>query len=677
MATTLQGAEASKKEKRVKKEKKEEKRTKLAKKEKKDKQKKEKEKKVKTRKRQRTEEEASGGAAKKARGSPSSESTDVSIDVGDNGIAVDPNSIDRFRLSDSVKGLLRGKGIESLFAIQAQTLDFLLDGSDVVGRARTGSGKTLAFVLPIVEKLMAEGGGAAGRQRRAPAAIVLAPTRELAKQVAAEFDYIGKAGSLRSFCIYGGTPYRPQEEALRRGVDVLVGTPGRVKDHLQRGTLDLSKLKFQILDECDEMLNMGFVDDVELILNGVGDRSGVQTLLFSATLPTWVKTVTTRFLKKDHKVVDLVGTQKLKASSTVKHLALYCHWSQKVGVVSDLVKCYGSGGRSIVFTETKSECDELAGELSKSVGARAIHGDIAQQQREFTLAGFRNGKFGVLVATDVAARGLDIDKVELVIQATLPKDPESYIHRSGRTGRAGRTGISISLVDRKREGLVGLIESKAGVKFERIGAPQAQDMAKMSGDKLVAKMTGIDAKSVEMFKSAAEAATKVFDSPIHALAAALACMAGHSSEFQGRSLLTAHKDLSTLMLTHTGEIRSPGFIFSVLHRIVQNEEAVNAIQGMTLTADGHSAVFDVQRKDLDLFKKAMARELANNGGRGGMALTVPTSLPELKVKDCPPPPTSRWGNGGGGRRFGSGSFPKGSLGGGRGNFAGRGGSRKW
>ena len=294
----------------------------------------------------------------------------------------DASSLDNFpQLADSIKSLLRSRGIETLFPIQSACLDHALQGFDVVGRARTGCGKTLAFVLPIVQALLsaAAAGGAAKRAfGRKPLVVVLAPTRELAKQVHADFEYVGKGANLTTLCLYGGTQYGPQESMLRRGVDVVVGTPGRVKDHLERGTLDLTKLRFRVLDECDEMLNMGFVDDVEKILNagrpagagdgadGAGAEGGappLQTLLFSATMPSWVKDITRRFLRKGHKLVDLVGDSKIKAATTVRHLMLPAHWTQRAALVTDLVKCWGCGGRSIVFTETKNDANELAGAL--------------------------------------------------------------------------------------------------------------------------------------------------------------------------------------------------------------------------------------------------------------------------------------------------------------------------
>ncbi|WIA11486.1 hypothetical protein OEZ85_011599 [Tetradesmus obliquus] len=601
-----------------------------------------------------------------------------------------PNALENFALSENIKSLLRSKGIEALFAIQAACFDVVLDGKDVVGRARTGCGKTLAFVLPIVQVLSESAAGNSGGRRpfgRAPAVIVLAPTRELAKQVHADFEYVGQASGLNTVCLYGGTPYAPQEGILKRGVDVVVGTPGRVKDHIERGTLKLHQLRFRVLDECDEMLNMGFVDDVEKILNagmadakdGSGAQPGLnasggklQTLLFSATMPSWVKDITRRFLSAGHKLVDLVGDDKLKAASTVRHLMLPAHWTQRVSLVTDLVACYGLGGRSIVFTETKSDANDLAGSLSEVVGARALHGDIAQGQREATLAGFRGGKFSVLVATDVAARGLDISGVELVIQVEPPKDPETYIHRSGRTGRAGHTGVCITLVGRKHEERIPYIEKKAGFKFERVGAPQPAEMAGIAAERALEMLRDVDKATVPWFKATAEAWLAEVGDPTEALALALAKITGNTG-MKARSLLTAHDDVTTLHFKAEWEVQKPGYVFSFLRRRLP-EPLVEEVRRMTLTKDGMGAVFDVPSQHVSEFIKKCAGKGEDDGedegrpaGQNPPTLTVPTSLPELKDRE-------QFGTQGG---FGGGygGYGGGGYGGGGGGFGGRGGNR--
>lgn len=594
-----------------------------------------------------------------------------------------PMDLDNFKLAPGIKSLLRAKGIETLFPIQAQCLGPVVDGKDLVGRARTGCGKTLAFVLPIVEILAREsssssssGASLSNQQQkygRAPKVVVLAPTRELAKQVGADFEYFAKAANLTSVCLYGGTPYGPQEGLLRRGVDIVIGTPGRVKDHLERGTLKLNQLLFRVLDECDEMLNMGFVEDVEKILTAGVDADKVQTLLFSATLPKWVKDITRRFLKSNHLTVDLVGTEKMKASTSVQHLMLPCHWSQRAALVTELVKCYGVCGRTIVFTETKNDANELSGALAEIVGARPLHGDIAQGQREATLAGFRNGKFSVLVATDVAARGLDIKEVELVIQTEPPKDPETYIHRSGRTGRAGSTGISITLVDRKKESLIPYIQSKAGVVFERVGAPQPADVAKVAAQRAIEAVQGVDTSAIELFRDAAKGLLANLENENRlntaedVVAAALARITGHT-ELKPRSLLTAQEDFVTLQLVSPSEVTKPGFVYGFLRRHIQDEATVEEVKRMTLTADGKGAVFDVPLRLKDTFLN-----FCRQSGESQPTLLMPTSLPALKER---PPLTGGtgnqgWNQGSDGRR----GFGGGGGGGGYGYGGARGGAR--
>jgi ATP-dependent RNA helicase DDX21 len=624
-------------------------------------------------------------------------------------------------LADPIKRTLEEKGIKTLFAIQAEAFAPVVGGSDMVGRARTGCGKTLAFVLPIVQGLINDEAAAAaaqgascssykphhGQYGRGPRVIVLAPTRELAKQVAADFDHVGKAARLTTLCVYGGAPYGPQEGALRRGVDVVVGTPGRVKDHLERGTLKLQRLRFRVLDECDEMLNMGFVDDVEKILNGGGgngtgggDKEGasaggddknrplLQTLLFSATMPSWVREITRRFLRPGFKTVDLVAGAKLQAATTVRHLILPCHWTQRAALVTDLVKAYGLGGRSIVFTETKNDANELAGALSETSGARALHGDIAQAQREATLDGFRSGKFSVLVATDVAARGLDVTGIELVVQVEPPKEPETYVHRSGRTGRAGRSGVCVTLVGRKHEDRAANIERRAGVRFERIGAPQPAETAKIAAERaldMLRDVDGGDGEGAEGCTAPSDLFGSVADSWLsecggdarRALSAALAKITGHTAT-RARSLLTAHEGYTTLQLAAPWTVDKPGYVYAFLKRRVAEEKAEEA-RRMTLTKDGKGAIFDVPSALAAEILKACKKAAAGVGGgavveedeeddgsrdEGRIRVFAPTALPELVAPA---------GGMGGGGMNGGGGFGGGGFGGRGGGYGGRGG----
>uniref|UniRef100_A0A3Q7FDI9 RNA helicase n=2 Tax=Solanum lycopersicum TaxID=4081 RepID=A0A3Q7FDI9_SOLLC len=572
----------------------------------------------------------------------------------------DPNALSNFRISVPLKEVLNAKGINALFPIQAMTFDTILDGSDLVGRARTGQGKTLAFVLPILESLI-NGPTKVSRKTgygRAPSVLVLLPTRELALQVFADFEVYGGAVGLTSCCLYGNSPMGQQQVQLKRGVDIVVGTPGRIKDHIERGNIDFRSLKFRVLDEVDEMLKIGFVDDVEFILGKVEDASQVQTLLFSATLPSWVKHISSKFLKPDKKTADLVGDEKMKASKNVRHIIIPCSSSARSQLIPDIIRCYSSGGRTIIFTETRGYASELAGILP---GARALHGDIQQSQREITLSGFRSGKFLTLVATNVAARGLDIDNVQLIIQCEPPRDVEAYIHRSGRTGRAGNTGIAVMLYDPKKSN-ISKIERESGVKFEHLSAPQPADVAKAAGKEAAEAIAEISDSVIPAFKAAAEELLHTSElSPAELLAKALAKAAGYS-EIKSRSLLSSMENCVTLLLECGRPIFSPSFAYNVLRGFL-TEDKVESIKGLTLTADGKGAVFDVSADDLDTF-------LAGKNAQG-VSLEVVTELPRLQEKD-----QQRGGRFGGGRgdRRNGGRFSGGRGGGGRGygNFG-----RRW
>ncbi|XP_038876470.1 DEAD-box ATP-dependent RNA helicase 7 [Benincasa hispida] len=575
----------------------------------------------------------------------------------------DPNAVTRFRISEPLRARLKEKGISSLFPIQAMTFDTVYDGSDLVGRARTGQGKTLAFVLPILESLI-NGPSKSSRLTgygRSPSVIVLLPTRELADQVYEDFKFYGHALGLESCCLCGGLQYGPQELKLKRGVDIVVGTPGRVKDHINRNNIDLRSLKFRVLDEADEMLRMGFVDDVEFILGKVADVNKVQTLLFSATLPDWVKDIASRFLKANKKTADLVGNEKMKASKDVRHIVIPCSDSERSRLIPDIIRCYSSGGRTIIFTETKESASELAGLLP---GARALHGDIQQSQRSVTLSGFRSGKFLILVATNVAARGLDINDVQLIIQCEAPKDIEAYIHRSGRTGRAGNSGVAVTLYDPRKSGRIGRIERESGVKFEHLSAPQPIDIARSAGASAAESVTQVSDSVIPPFKSAAEEMVNSSSlSAVELLAKALAKLSGYT-EIKSRSLLTSMENHVTLILDAGKPIFSPSFAYSVLRRFLP-EEKVESVKGMTLTADGYSAVFDVQTEDLDAF-------LTGQENAANVRIEVLKSLPKLQDRE-----QSRGGRFGGSgrggfgdRRNGGGRF-SGGRGGGRGGFSDR------
>lgn len=430
---------------------------------------------------------------------------------------------------------LAERGITEATPIQVESLPHALAGKDLIGRARTGTGKTLAYALPIIQNLEPS------RERgRAPRALVLAPTRELAKQVAEEFAKSG--GDLVTATVYGGAAYGPQEGALRRGVDVIVGTPGRLIDHLERGNIDLSKVEYVVLDEADEMLSVGFADAIETILQATPETR--QTMLFSATLNDDIRRISRKYLK-DPVVVDLVGEGKSQAAQSVEHLKV------KVGrtrtrVLADLLTVYNPE-KAIVFTRTKREADELANELiHRGIESEALHGDLAQSQRERALGAFRAGRVGVLVATDVAARGLDIPEVDLVVQYHLPQDHESYIHRSGRTGRAGRTGTAIVMYgDRDSREMRGL-EYRTGVQFIERPLPTPREVQAASAKSAADLIRKVDPTVATSFQAEAE---RLFSElGLEALTRALAKVSGVSEPVKAASLLSGEEGLTTLIL---------------------------------------------------------------------------------------------------------------------------------
>lgn len=342
----------------------------------------------------------------------------------------------------------------------------------MIGRARTGTGKTLAFGIPIMDRILRH--NEKNGSGRNPLAIILAPTRELARQVEKEFK---ESAPLDSLCVYGGVPISHQMRALNYGVDVVVGTPGRIIDLLRRGVLNLSEIQFVVLDEADQMLAVGFDEDVEVIMENLPQNR--QSMLFSATMPSWIRKITSKYLK-DPIIIDLVGDEDQKLPEGISLYSIASEHYGKPSILGPLIKEHANGGKCIVFTQTKREADRLAYAMGRSYACQALHGDISQNQRERTLSGFRDGRFNILVATDVAARGLDIPNVDLVIHYELPNTSELFVHRSGRTARAGKKGSAILIYTNDQARAVRIIEQDIGCKFTELPkiavADEASDM---------------------------------------------------------------------------------------------------------------------------------------------------------------------------------------------------------
>ncbi|XP_021507131.1 nucleolar RNA helicase 2 [Meriones unguiculatus] len=559
-----------------------------------------------------------------------------------------------FPISEETVKLLKARGVSFLFPIQAKTFHHVYSGKDLIAQARTGTGKTFSFAIPLIEKLQS---GLQDRKRgRAPQVLVLAPTRELANQVSKDFSDITKKLSVA--CFYGGTPYGGQIERMRSGIDILVGTPGRIKDHLQNGKLDLTKLKHVVLDEVDQMLDMGFADQVEEILCVAykkDSEDNPQTLLFSATCPHWVFNVAKKYMKSTYEQVDLIGKKTQKAAITVEHLAIKCHWSERAAVIGDVIRVYsGHQGRTIIFCETKREAQELSQNSCIKQDAQSLHGDIPQKQREITLKGFRNGSFGVLVATNVAARGLDIPEVDLVVQSCPPKDVESYIHRSGRTGRAGRTGVCICFYQHKEEYQLAQVEQKAGIKFKRIGVPSATEIIKASSKDAIRLLDSVPPTAIGHFKQSAE---KLIEEKgaVEALAAALAHISGATSVDQ-RSLINSQAGFVTMILRCSIEMPNISYAWKELKE--QLGESIDAkVRGMVFLKGKLGVCFDVRTEAV-----TEIQEKWHDSRR--WQLTVATEQPELEG------PLEGYRGGRGQRDSSRGAF-RGQRGGSR-NFRGQG-----
>jgi superfamily II DNA/RNA helicase len=354
---------------------------------------------------------------------------------------------------------LEEQGASAPFPIQAATIPDVLAGKDVLGRGRTGSGKTIAFGAPLVERLMENGGGKKRQMGRAPRALILAPTRELALQIDRTVQPIARSVGLFTTQIYGGVPQGRQVGALQRGVDIIIGTPGRIEDLIEQGRLDLSQIEIVVLDEADHMCELGFLEPVQRIIRRT--RPNGQRLLFSATLDSGVASLVTEFLDKPA-VYEVAGEDQ--ESSTIDHKVLLVDQREKRGIIEQLA---AGDGKTLIFARTRAFAEELADQLDDAgIPAVSLHGDLNQARRTRNLEKLTSGRVNVLVATDVAARGIHVDDISLVIQADAPDEYKTYLHRSGRTGRAGKVGTVVTLITRPRARRFGELLERAEIEAE-------------------------------------------------------------------------------------------------------------------------------------------------------------------------------------------------------------------
>lgn len=429
-------------------------------------------------------------------------------------------------LDPRVLSALEEVGYEKPSPIQEQTIPLLLDGNDVVGLAQTGTGKTAAFALPALSR-MAELADINGVSRDTQV-LVLAPTRELALQVAEAFSsYATHMEDFTVLPIYGGSPYGPQLAGLRRGAQVVVGTPGRVIDHLEKGSLDLSNLQYLVLDEADEMLRMGFAEDVETILEGTPDAK--QVALFSATMPNSIRKIAQQYLNNPTEV--RVKT-KTTTGANIRQRYMQVMHSHKLDAMTRVLEVENYDG-IIVFVRTKKETEEVADKLkARGFQAAAINGDIPQQLRERTVDALRDGRIDILVATDVAARGLDVERISLVVNYDIPHDTESYVHRIGRTGRAGRDGEAILFVTPREKYMLRQIEKATRQKVEPMHMPTAQDVNSSRKQRFAEQITEtIESEDLNFFRKIIEDYENEHDTTAEDIAAALAVIAQQGRAF--------------------------------------------------------------------------------------------------------------------------------------------------
>ncbi len=411
-------------------------------------------------------------------------------------------------------------GYETPSAIQAATIPALLAGSDVVGLAQTGTGKTAAFAIPILSRI--------DTASKATQALVLAPTRELALQVAEAFSRYGAhLPQIKVLPIYGGQSYVVQLAGLKRGAQVVVGTPGRVIDHLERGTLDLSHLDYLVLDEADEMLQMGFAEDVERILADTPEYK--QVALFSATMPPAIRKITSKYL---HDAIEVSVKSKTATAENIEQRFIQVAGPRKMDALTRVLEVEPFEAM-IVFVRTKQATEEVAEKLrARGFSAAAINGDIPQAVRERTIAALKDGAIDILVATDVAARGLDVERISHVLNYDIPHDPESYVHRIGRTGRAGRSGTALLFVSPRERHLLKSIEKVARQKVTETQLPSIEDVNAQRVAKFQDSITeGLNAPGFEMFRRLIVDYERDNDVPMADIAAALALQSRDGAEF--------------------------------------------------------------------------------------------------------------------------------------------------
>jgi ATP-dependent RNA helicase DeaD len=428
--------------------------------------------------------------------------------------SAEPTDFRSLGLSAALIEAVEASGYTTPTPIQARTIPLLLSGRDVLGQAQTGTGKTAAFALPMLERI--------DLSQNQPQVLVLTPTRELAIQVADAFErYAGSMSGLRVAPIYGGQDYPTQFRQLNRGVHVVVGTPGRVMDHMRRGSLKLDNLRCLVLDEADEMLRMGFADDVDWVLTQAPEQR--QMALFSATMPGPIRQIAQKHL---HNPAEVTIAQRAATADTVNQRYVVAAPHQKQAALARILEAEPTDG-VLVFVKTRSTTEPLADFLAQAgLKTAALNGDIAQKQRERIVDSLRSGKIDVIVATDVAARGLDVQRISHVINYDLPHDSEAYVHRIGRTGRAGRSGEAILFVHPRERRMLKRLEQATRQPIEPMELPSNRAINKKRVAQFHEKISqGLSSSDLETFQAIVEHYQRENDIPLEMIAASLAVLA--------------------------------------------------------------------------------------------------------------------------------------------------------
>lgn len=434
-------------------------------------------------------------------------------------------------LDKKIVASLTAMGFEEPSPIQEQTIPLVLEGSDVIGQAQTGTGKTAAFGIPVVQSIT---------DHRHIQALIMTPTRELAIQVAEEIGKIGRTSKIKALPVYGGQPIDRQIRALRSGVQIVIGTPGRLIDHINRKTIKLDHIKFLVLDEADEMLDMGFVDDMEEIMKNLPAER--QTLLFSATMPRPILSLTKKYMKAPKNVT--ISKEELTVPLIDQY---YFETKDKIEGLCRLLDAE-IDGKLIIFCRTKKGVDDLAIALgSRGYMAEGLHGDLSQTQRDRVMKKFRDGTADILIATDVAARGIDINNITHVINFDIPQDPESYVHRIGRTGRAGNTGVAMTFITPREFRQLKLIERTTKTKITRRQLPTTANVIERQREMIVSKMQSVlDQSNYHDYMPIAASLLKEYDAE-DVVAAALKLM-----QEGNKALEASPEDILAKDLSNTG-----------------------------------------------------------------------------------------------------------------------------